>query len=483
MATSGYDEPDRYEALNEVASVSPIQNPHEQSHYHRSYSEDKEGEAGNNGLDYYESLEERVEDNNRGRDRNGEGEADAELSEVAAPPPINRESTKASTVEEDNGTSPTESGSREKSEEPVSSAKPSRLLTELYTISYLIFFSFLGTLARIGLQTLTVYPGAPLQTGVLWANFAGSFVMGFLSEDRKLFGLREWDLDSLPAQEEDQTAQLKRKRLPDEERVATAKQHAKVKKAIPLYIGMATGFCGSFTSFSSFIRDVFLALSNNLPNPSTSTHLSHSGGYSFLALLAVILLTVCLSLSALIFGAHFALAVEPWTPVLTFSLTKRIIDPITVFLAFGCWLAATLIAIFPTVNAWRGEVIFALVFAPLGCLSRFYISIFLNARIPSFPLGTFTVNILGTLCLGMFYDLQHAPVGGVAGCQVLQGLMDGFCGCLTTVSTWVAELKGLRRRHAYIYGTASVVTGLCGLIVVMGGLRWTRGFVAPLCVT
>jgi CrcB protein len=49
--------------------------------------------------------------------------------------------------------------------------------------------------------------------------------------------------------------------------------------------------------------------------------------------------------------------------------------------------------------------------------------------------------------------------------------MDGFCGALTTVSTFVAELNGLRRMHAWMYGAASVVGGLAVMLVVMGSVR------------
>ncbi len=73
---------------------------------------------------------------------------------------------------------------------------------------------------------------------------------------------------------------------------------------------------------------------------------------------------------------------------------------------------------------------------------------------------------------GMFFDLQHAPIGAGTrvGCQVLQGGMDGFCGCLTTVSTWVAELKGFRMRHAYKYGGVSIGMGLGLMVVIIGSL-------------
>src|SRR5436305_11274869 len=69
--------------------------------------------------------------------------------------------------------------------------KTSSFATQLYTVSYLVLFSMLGTLARLGVQALTFYRGAPVVTSVLWANFGGSLIMGFLSEDRQLFK-EEW---------------------------------------------------------------------------------------------------------------------------------------------------------------------------------------------------------------------------------------------------------------------------------------------------
>lgn len=111
----------------------------------------------------------------------------------------------------------------------------------------------------------------------------------------------------------------------------------------------------------------------------------------------------------------------------------------------------------------------------------------LNSKIKSFPLGTFVVNMLGTALEGMFWDLQHSSgfsVGGgrVVGCQVLQGMLDGFCGAATTVSTWVGELNGLRRRHAWVYGGVSVMVGVGIMVGVMGGVLWGKGWDAPVCM-
>ncbi|KAJ9637710.1 hypothetical protein H2199_007201 [Coniosporium tulheliwenetii] len=346
---------------------------------------------------------------------------------------------------------------------------------QLYTISYLILFSILGTLARVGIQWLTFYPGAPVITPVLWSNFAGSLFLGFLSEDQRLF-------------------RCPRNRSKNEAAARTA--HAKVKKTIPLYVGLATGFCGSLTSFSTFMRDAFLALSNDLPTPPStasptadpgadtlaSSTAPRNGGCSVLAVLAVVILTVSLSLSALKFGAHIAAALDPYTPSLSPLLTSTLLNRVLAVLAWLSWL-----------DTWRGQALFALLFAPAGCLLRHLASLKLNHLVKCFPLGTFAVNIFGTAVLGMAWDLQHVALangavgGGRVGCQVLQGVQDGFCGALTTVSTWVAELEGLGRKvgmgRAWVYGAVSVGGGLGLVVVVMGSVRWTVGFGGVVCGT
>ncbi|KAK2066914.1 hypothetical protein P8C59_000692 [Phyllachora maydis] len=268
--------------------------------------------------------------------------------------------------------------------------------------------------------------------------------------------------------------------------------HAASKKSIPLYIGLATGFCGSFTSFSAFVRDLFLATSNDLTYPGAEdASLDRHSGYSFMAVVAVLVATLSLSIGGLHVGAHLAVALEPITPPLPYLVMRKLLDRLAVVLGWGCWLGAVLLCVWPPdrdgdgPETWRGRATFSLVFAPLGCLTRFYASSYLNGRMASFPLGTFAVNVGGTAVLGMAWNLAHGGEGAVMGCQVLQGIEDGFCGCLTTVSTWVVELTALRRRHAYLYGASSVLVAYALMVVVLGSARWTLwldGFPSLTCV-
>ncbi|EXJ62189.1 hypothetical protein A1O7_02622 [Cladophialophora yegresii CBS 114405] len=401
---------------------------------------------------------------------------DADLTELAVPSPLAHHGTSGEeagnvapadhgfTHTRDSSSTRPEEGSRQR---PTKDFSP---YAEFCTISWLIFFALLGTLARLGVQAISTYPNAPFLSSVLWANLAGSFLLGFLLEDRRFFRYSvEVDDD-----EKDATPEIDR-----------------AKKTLPLYIGLATGFCGSFTSFSSFITDAFLALSNGLvpPSPTAPYHATQSpiharnGGYSFMAALAILIVQTAVSLGALKTGAHLAAAGEPIFPSLPATFLHRFIDSLSIPLGWGCWLGAGFLAIWPPSDDWRHRVTFALVLAPPGALLRFYLSKHLNARIPAFPLGTFIVNIFGTVIEGMSMDLQHSStiMAKVAGsnavpCAVLEGVVFGFCGCTTTVSTWVAELNGLRRKHAWSYGLASVAMALACQVVIMGSMIWTKGY-------
>jgi len=529
-----YTMPENYENLNELAGPSPVENPREEGLYRHITLEDEREESRQRRKSRAASRSK-----SRSMSKGRSVSMGRRIPMFREKSVDNLDATAAPDAAID-GTPESQGDDLEQARRQQEFFGPSprrqaasRFATQLYTLSYLVLFSILGTLARLGIQWLTFYPGAPIATPILWANFAGSMFMGFLSEDRRLFR-QEWGSNTsfgstaekfqMPNYKSNATdsngndgSPLSGRNTPPEgppdepgrgifDSEQVVKAHAKVKKTIPLYIGLATGFCGSLTSFSSFLRDAFLALANNLPTPNshpypagstvppTTSTVHRNGGYSFMALISVIFMTVIMSMGALKVGAHVAIALDPLTPTLSFRLLRKALDRLVVVVALGAWLGAVFMAIWPPdrffdrPERWRGEAIMACVFAPLGCLLRFYVSLRLNGLSPAFPLGTFAVNVFGSAILAMCFDLQHVTFQGVAGgslvgCQVLEGVMDGFCGCLTTVSTWVAELNGLRRTHSYIYGCSSVLAGLSMMVLIMGSVRWSQGWVEPVCAT
>lgn len=75
----------------------------------------------------------------------------------------------------------------------------------------------------------------------------------------------------------------------------------------------------------------------------------------------------------------------------------------------------------------------------------------------SFPLPTFGVNVVGCFLLGALAGASVSP-------QVFALMGTGFCGGLTTYSTFAVEADGLARVHrpftSLAYVAASVMGGL-----------------------
>jgi CrcB protein len=74
-----------------------------------------------------------------------------------------------------------------------------------------------------------------------------------------------------------------------------------------------------------------------------------------------------------------------------------------------------------------------------------------------FPLGTFTVNVLGSFALGV---LAGAALEGAAGDRALALAGTGFCGAFTTFSTFAYESILLVEEHSSPVALLNLVLGV-----------------------
>ena len=74
-----------------------------------------------------------------------------------------------------------------------------------------------------------------------------------------------------------------------------------------------------------------------------------------------------------------------------------------------------------------------------------------------FPWGTFAVNVIGSLILGI---ITGAVAAGGASPQVQLAVGTGFCGALTTFSTFSYETLRLLEDDARFFATANVVASI-----------------------
>lgn len=100
--------------------------------------------------------------------------------------------------------------------------------------------------------------------------------------------------------------------------------------------------------------------------------------------------------------------------------------------------------------------------AAVGAPVRYLTDRFLQARHGSvFPWGTLTVNAVGSFLLGLLtVAASRYGISGSAMAVLGTGLGTGFCGALTTYSTFSYETVRLVQDGAWGYATANVLGNL-----------------------
>lgn len=332
-----------------------------------------------------------------------------------------------------------------------------RVLRHLSILGLLSFAAIWGTLAREGLVALNTYDGesvAPL----IWAQAVGCLIMGL---------------------------------------AIGANRRAIEGHYPPAYIMITTGFCGSVTTFSKWMLDVFRAFGNQQHFDRHGLHnvmdaLSQTGltfGMAIVSVAAGIKLSEVINLELLIWKVRDSGSRLPQSNLEEKPKGKRVepgqtllLDASMVVLGLVFWIAsAILCALYPPFR----RVTFGLVLAPPGTVLRWYLSRFNSNRFSqrhSLPLGTLAANLLGTAVICAAFTASRAGsrprsfAGGLTGCEALQGLEDGFCGCLSTVSTFAVELRSIKpRRKAVRYAVVSWVSGVLICVLLIGAPWWSIG--------
>lgn len=115
--------------------------------------------------------------------------------------------------------------------------------------------------------------------------------------------------------------------------------------------------------------------------------------------------------------------------------------------------------------------------AACGALLRWQLGLKLNALFPTVPLGTLAANLIGSYVIGLGLAFFSALPGLAPEWRLL--VVTGFCGGLTTFSTFSAEIATLLQQGRPSWALASVATHVIGsVLMTLSGIAtvaWARG--------
>jgi fluoride exporter len=114
--------------------------------------------------------------------------------------------------------------------------------------------------------------------------------------------------------------------------------------------------------------------------------------------------------------------------------------------------------------------------AALGALLRWWLGTQMNRIFPNIPPCTLAANLLGGYIIGLGIAF-FASVSALAP-EWRLGVITGFCGGLTTFSTFSAELVALLQQRQNVWACAAIVVHLGGSVLMtfagIGTVTWLQ---------
>jgi CrcB protein len=344
---------------------------------------------------------------------------------------------------------------------------PTPLLEHILVFAVCALGGFCGSLIRIGFQYYRGGGPSPAAFTVMYAQLLGCFLMGFISE---------WQ--------------------------AWLMAGPRVHRL--LYIGVASGLCGSITTLSAWMFEStklgFLQLDASFGSIGGTYH----GGRFFEWALAIFE-GLIVPYAALHGGKHLGQAMQEAAaerkaearrraqallpagfPELPLPLSPA---PPGALMHWHAYAEAALLSLFvvstiivvavPVTQGWE-FIAWACGLGAVGAYARYLLSHW-NKAPPAlllcgplhrllgsdrglFPLGTFAANSIGSwaLAAAIAASKERTSYHDIFTQSILYGLATGFCGCLTTMSTFVLELHNLPRTAGYFYAALSLAFAQLG---------------------
>ena len=114
--------------------------------------------------------------------------------------------------------------------------------------------------------------------------------------------------------------------------------------------------------------------------------------------------------------------------------------------------------------------------AGLGALLRWWLGLTFNSYLPSVPPGTLAANLIGGYIIGVAVAFFAASTALPPEWRLF--VITGFCGGLTTFSTFSSEIVSLLQQGRSLYACGAAALHLFGSVLMtfagIGTVAWAR---------
>jgi CrcB protein len=124
---------------------------------------------------------------------------------------------------------------------------------------------------------------------------------------------------------------------------------------------------------------------------------------------------------------------------------------------------------------WKA-VVAVCIGSSLGALLRWWLALFLNAQFPNLPPGTLAANLIGGYIIGVAVAVFAAYSTIPPEWRLF--VITGFCGGLTTFSTYSAEIVNLMQQGRLMWAATHAAAHLAGSVLMtfagIATVAWLR---------
>ncbi len=326
-----------------------------------------------------------------------------------------------------------------------------------------LFGAVLGNMARFGMTELTsykneythFYPGT-----CLWSNFTACFVMAWCNHAAVFWRT-----------------------------VLTGSGKTNMKQ-MALHSAVTAGFCGAYSTWSSFMVELIFKTIDYL----NGGHRLPNHGYGVMEFFSVLFVQMGVSFLGYFLGRDFAYLIDlcfkegSRSRIFNYRVC-RILELLFAVLGIAAIIANIVLACTLSIDSsWKTSYALSIVIGVVGSWVRFRLSAYNGSfGISWFPSGTLMANVFACLLLPVLYILLYGYKDAATGAMIvtskvhrmaITAFSSGFCGSLSTMSSFVNELYNLEYPlQRYTYFGVTFLSCFIIMFVIICPYAWTRGFI------